>query len=79
MPLEKGDTKEAISHNVEVEENAGKPHEQAVAIALHTAKDEEPTYKPVCAMTVAEVAKKNEDFWKYQQPNDEPFNKVEVA
>jgi uncharacterized protein len=41
MPLEKGNTKEAIAANVKTEEAAGKPHDQAVAIALHTAKDGE--------------------------------------
>lgn len=33
MPLETGKSKEAFSHNVEVEMNAGKPQKQAVAIA----------------------------------------------
>lgn len=33
MPLESGKSKEAFSHNVEVEMNAGKPQKQAVAIA----------------------------------------------
>jgi hypothetical protein len=40
MPLEQGNSKEAISHNIETEVAAGKPQKQAVAIALHTAKDE---------------------------------------
>lgn len=39
MPLEKGANPSAIGHNIRTEENAGKSHEQAVAIALHTAKD----------------------------------------
>ena len=33
MPLEKGKSKEAFSHNVATEVKAGKPVEQAVAIA----------------------------------------------
>lgn len=33
MPLKTGKSKEAFSHNVEVEMNAGKPQKQAVAIA----------------------------------------------
>lgn len=37
MPLDKKKTKEAISKNIETETKAGKPHDQAVAIALHTA------------------------------------------
>lgn len=37
MPLEQGSNKEAVSHNIETEEEAGKPHDQAVAIALHEA------------------------------------------
>ena len=42
MPLEKGDNRGAISHNIKTEKAAGKPQKQAVAIALHTAKDEKP-------------------------------------
>lgn len=42
MPLKQGDNPSAIAHNVKVEEAAGKPKSQAVAIALHTAKDEKP-------------------------------------
>ncbi len=41
MPLAQGNTPAAISKNIATETAAGKPHEQAVAIALHTAKDEE--------------------------------------
>ena len=39
MPLEKGDNPQAIASNIKTEQEAGKPHAQAVAIALHTAKD----------------------------------------
>lgn len=35
MPLLKG--KKNIGHNISVEESAGKPHKQAVAIALNVA------------------------------------------
>jgi hypothetical protein len=38
MPLEKGDNPEVISHNIKTEKAAGKPQDQAVAIALNTAK-----------------------------------------
>jgi hypothetical protein len=37
MPLKPGKSKETVSHNIETEQKAGKPHDQAVAIALHTA------------------------------------------
>ena len=37
MPLEKGSSREAVSHNIETEIEHGKPQKQAVAIALHTA------------------------------------------
>ena len=40
MPLIKGKrakTKKGISHNVKVEEAAGKPHNQAIAIAMSEA------------------------------------------
>jgi len=39
MPLEKSASKEAIKHNIEAEDEAGKPHDQAVAIALHEADE----------------------------------------
>jgi len=35
-----GSSKEAISKNISTEEEAGKPHDQAVAIAIHKAEDE---------------------------------------
>lgn len=38
MPLLKG--KKNIGKNIETEQNAGKPHKQAVAIALNVAKKE---------------------------------------
>ena len=38
MPLEKGDNPAAISRNIKTEKAAGKPQDQAVAIALSTAK-----------------------------------------
>jgi hypothetical protein len=37
MPLKEGSSQEVISHNIEVEIEAGKPHKQAVAIALEKA------------------------------------------
>ena len=38
MPLEKSKSKPAIGRNIEREQEAGKPHKQAVAIALDTAR-----------------------------------------
>ena len=37
MPLKKGRSKKVISHNIRAEMHAGKPHDQAVAIAMHKA------------------------------------------
>lgn len=39
MPLEKGSSQEVISKNIKEMEKAGHPYEQAVAAALHEAKD----------------------------------------
>jgi hypothetical protein len=36
MPLNKSGSKAAIGQNIKAEEAAGKPHDQAVAIALNT-------------------------------------------
>src|SRR6185437_15881031 len=48
MPLEKSTSKEAFSHNVKAEVNAGKPVKQAVAIAYATKADaiKKENYKP---------------------------------
>jgi hypothetical protein len=39
MPLEHSKSKAAVGRNIKREEAAGKPHKQAVAIALNTARD----------------------------------------
>jgi len=38
MPLKKGNTEKAISSNIKTLKGEGKPHKQAVAISLKTAK-----------------------------------------
>jgi hypothetical protein len=40
MPLKQGDSDAAIAANIKTEEAAGKPHDQAVAIAMSEAKDD---------------------------------------
>lgn len=37
MPLKKGKSEKVISQNIKTEVAAGRPHDQAVAISLHTA------------------------------------------
>ena len=39
MPLIKSASKEAIGHNIKVEEESGKPKKQAVAIGLNVARE----------------------------------------
>lgn len=41
MPLVKGKSDKAISHNIKAELKAGKPRKQAIAIALSTARRSE--------------------------------------
>ena len=38
MPLVKSGSKKAIGENIKTEQEAGKPHKQAVAIALNVAR-----------------------------------------
>lgn len=38
MPLKQGYSKKTIGRNIKIEQDAGKPHEQAVAIALSVAR-----------------------------------------
>ena len=39
MPLKKGKSRRVIGENIKREEQAGKPHKQAVAIALEKARE----------------------------------------
>ena len=39
MPLREGYSKESIGHNIGVEEESGKPRDQAVAIGLSKARE----------------------------------------
>ncbi len=45
MPLIKSAAKKNIGKNIDIEEEAGKPKKQAVAIALNTARNAEPSDK----------------------------------
>jgi hypothetical protein len=42
MPLLKGSDPSVISENIRTERNAGKPEDQAIAIAMHTAHKDKP-------------------------------------
>jgi hypothetical protein len=50
MPLAKGTSRAVISQNIRTEVAAGKPQDQAVAIALHTAHPNGNKAKPKAAM-----------------------------
>lgn len=57
MPLEKGNTRTAIGHNIATEEAAGKPRAQAIAIALHNAHPNEKKKKKTAIERRAEALK----------------------
>lgn len=38
MPLKSGSSDKVVGENIKIEQNAGKPHKQAVAIALSKAR-----------------------------------------
>jgi len=50
MPLEKGKSREAFSHNVETEMKAGKPQKQAVAIAYSVQRGDSRLDRPLPKM-----------------------------
>jgi len=77
MPLQQGNNEEAISHNIETEQNAGKSHEQAVAIALHTAKDEAEVILP-SNMTLKQINERNRELWNKEWKAPSPTEKEVV-
>jgi hypothetical protein len=81
MPLEQGNSQPAIKRNIEREVAAGKPQKQAVAIALHTAKDAEgnmvgPSCAPVNAMTIADIQAANRRMWGPSVESTDPAMEV---
>jgi hypothetical protein len=63
MPLEKGKSKEAFSHNVETEMAAGKPQKQAVAIAYSEKRRGDSRMLATTDMTLADVMKRADAMW----------------
>lgn len=45
MPLKKGSSKKTISQNIRTEIHAGKPQDQAIAIAMRKAGKARPSHK----------------------------------
>lgn len=44
MPLKRGSSRKVISHNIRAEMHAGKPHKQAIAIAMRKAGKAKPKH-----------------------------------
>lgn len=64
MPLKEGSSQEAISQNIKTEVAAGKPQQQAVAIAEHKAHDMSPGIPDsVSAKESATLGQKYGDRW----------------
>jgi hypothetical protein len=76
MPLQPGKSKKVIGQNIEKETEAGKPQDQAIAIALHTANPNEKGYAkggvvspyPTNSQMIEET---NEE--RHPEANDEEF------
>lgn len=62
MPLKHGYSKKSISSNIKTEQEHGKPHEQAIAIALETANQAKAEHKAFGGMikpeSIVEALKK---------------------
>jgi hypothetical protein len=76
VPLEKGSSEETISNNIATEIKAGKPREQAIAIAESEAgksKDEKFAVSVLPeTVTAATINEQNRKYWAEQQhPVDE--------
>lgn len=61
MPLEKGKSKEAFSHNVRTEMKAGKPQKQAVAIAYSEAGEDSAEAELAAAIQAGEEESEAEE------------------
>ena len=66
MPLEKGSSREAVSHNIKTEKAAGKPQKQAVAIALSEAglSNKDGEYQSTTAQSLADIQMQNRKYWE---------------
>jgi hypothetical protein len=67
MPLQQGSSEKTVSRNIREMVESGHPQKQAVAAALHTARD-----NMGIAMTAAEVNKRAERFWNGEDGNIGP-------
>lgn len=70
MPLEKGDNPAVIAHNISTEQAAGKPHAQAVAIALHTAHDADYAQAAPEKVTLREINARNRRLHTRNETDD---------
>lgn len=72
MPLEEGSSKEAISKNIATEREAGKPEQQAVAIAMHEAGESKADSAAVKAAGTLVVADGSVLFLRRGNGGDHP-------
>ena len=63
MPLEQGSSKEALSHNIETEINAGKDPKQAAAIAYSVQNKNKDGDAITMPTTLADINSANKKFW----------------
>lgn len=71
MPLETGSSQAVISHNIAAERRAGKPEDQAAAIAYSKARGDADGISASRAQEIIELGKANSNYSRHMTPGEE--------